>query len=138
MAEEAGWVGAQPGEDPNPAGFSLVSVVSAAMLVWPDFRSVLSRSGLLMRPLLPRGTPAGPSRLLLPAGLRKAAGQRGPGRHPGWASCAEGLPVEAGGGPAPASASSGCKPWDTDGAVEAFLEEGTWCLSLHLPEGKLS
>lgn len=124
------WGGWSPaGEDPNPAGFSLVSVVSAAMLVWPDFRSVLSRTGLPREaPSFPEGRSLGPSHLLLPAGLRTAAGQRrGPGRRPG-----AGLAVPRG---SPWRLGVGLCTCLSQFWLQATLGHVTWLWSVFLEEG---
>ena len=53
VAEETGG-GSEPSrEDPNPAGFSLVKVVSATMLILPDCQSLVEDQAPSWGSLLP-------------------------------------------------------------------------------------
>ena len=101
MAEEV-WGCSPAGEDPNPEGFSLVRAVSAAVLVWPDFQGVLSRAGLPCgAPSYPEGSSPGAAPSAAPGRAEEGswAEERAWLSPWSWASCAEGLPVEAVWGP---------------------------------------
>ena len=125
MAEEVG--GCSPaGEDPNPEGFLLVRAVSAAVLVWPDFQGVLSRAGLPCgAPSYPEGSSPGAAPSAAPGRAEEGswAEERAWLSPWSWASCAEGLPVEA-----------VCGPLDLPQPVLAASHPGTHNVAVeHLP-----